>query len=211
MHSYELDGMLPWSAKVRGKTERIADLEEISRNQTSDIFDLKNDVRGMQIDLDYTKQKVEGMGETVSKKEFDSRWKDLEREQRAQEQLLVKVKPRIQRAEQAARVMIDQLQADHNEMKDQLTVVSGASDHQMESIIWLKDAVRALRDNQPLPPYPHEHNKKGDVVLYKPPENRVVPYESEQVLHIPPENRVVPYRKGHRRVLYKYPPEKEQE
>ena len=66
------------------------------------------------------------------------------------------------------------------EMRQRQSVLYQGNAHQMDSIIWLKDAVRALRDNHPLPPYPHEYkqslpDKRSAVVPYKP-ENKVVPY-----------------------------------
>jgi hypothetical protein len=79
------------------------------------------------------------------------------------------------------------------DMANKQTIMSHALAHQIESIIWLKDAVRALRDNNPLPPYPHEYkqslpDKKTAIVPYKAPESRAVPHKA-------PENSVVPFKR----------------
>jgi hypothetical protein len=79
------------------------------------------------------------------------------------------------------------------DMANKQTIMSHALAHQIDSIIWLKEAVLALRDNNSLPPYPHEYkqslpDKRTAVVPYKAPESRVVPYKA-------PENSVVPFKR----------------
>ena len=54
---------------------------------------------------------------------------------------------------------IGQLMHDVRGLKEKQTVMFTANAHHFDSIAWLKDAVRALRDNTSFPPYPHEYKQ----------------------------------------------------
>ena len=91
---------------------------------------------------------------------------------------LEQVQGQIRTAERTAGLKFEGMQRGQDKMVANLQEFARAGVYQMESITWLKDCVRAIRDHRPIP----------DMPVPSEPENKMVPYNDRRkvVLYNPP-------------------------
>ena len=146
-----------------GKAQKIEDLENTARTHSQDINQLKMRMDRLELDQRHWSDRADEDLERTAK------WKkEIQKEQEAQETVILRIKPTIKAAEQRAKVMIETLQEKQERMNEQLKVALKSDLHQGERIKELRDELRALRGGQAehrLVPY----NDSRKVVLYNPP------------------------------------------